>query len=179
MIPQTSTANIAQYESYESLDYEVCDNTVYKANEASESSHGRLLYRASKYSICAAVGALVASTAFVVNFGVENIAGLRFWLMFRAAEDSYFLAWLVLLLGQMIFAVGAVLCVLYIGPAAAGSGIPDVQAYLNGVDVPAVLLFRTLVAKILGSLGSVGGGLAVGKEGPFVHIGVLPSSEDF
>ena len=34
-----------------------------------------------------------------------------------------------------------------------------------------MFLFKTLVAKIVGSLGSVGGGLAIGKEGPFVHIG--------
>lgn len=47
----------------------------------------------------------------------------------------------------------------------------DVIAYLNGIDVYAVFLFKTLVAKIVGSLGSVGGGLAIGKEGPFVHIG--------
>lgn len=70
----------------------------------------------------------------------------------------------------------AVACCLVISPAAAGSGIPDVVAYLNGVDVPAVFLFRTLIAKILGSLGSVGGGLAVGKEGPFVHIGACIAS---
>jgi chloride channel 7 len=70
----------------------------------------------------------------------------------------------------------AVACCLSIAPAAAGSGIPDVVAYLNGVDVPGVFLFRTLVAKIVGSLGSVGGGLAVGKEGPFVHIGACVAS---
>jgi len=87
----------AQYEHFESLDYEVCDNVVFKAHEASESAHGRILYRSTKYGICAAVGVIVAFTAFIVNFGVENIAGLRFWLTFKAVEmHSYFLAWLVL-----------------------------------------------------------------------------------
>jgi chloride channel 7 len=47
----------------------------------------------------------------------------------------------------------------------------EVIAYLNGIDVYAVFLFKTLVGKVIGSLGSVGGGLAIGKEGPFVHIG--------
>jgi hypothetical protein len=89
---------------------------------------------------------------------------------------SYFLGWLAFTLATTILTMFAVTCCLYIAPAAAGSGIPDVVAYLNGVDVPAVLLFRTLVAKILGSLGSVGAGLAVGKEGPFVHIGACIAS---
>jgi len=45
------------------------------------------------------------------------------------------------------------------------------QAYLNGIDVPGVFFFSTLVAKLVGSVGAVAGGLAIGKEGPFVHAG--------
>lgn len=45
------------------------------------------------------------------------------------------------------------------------------QAYLNGVDVPYIFHLNTLVAKVLGAIGSVAGGLAIGKEGPFVHAG--------
>jgi H+/Cl- antiporter ClcA len=45
------------------------------------------------------------------------------------------------------------------------------QAYLNGIDVPDLFLWRTLAVKLLGSVGAVAGGLAVGKEGPFVHAG--------
>jgi hypothetical protein len=45
------------------------------------------------------------------------------------------------------------------------------QAYLNGIDVPSIFLFKTLVVKLTGSVGAVAGGLAVGKEGPFVHAG--------
>ncbi|KAL0333999.1 UNVERIFIED_CONTAM: putative chloride channel-like protein CLC-g [Sesamum angustifolium] len=36
-----------------------------------------------------------------------------------------------------------------IAPEAAGSGIPEVKAYLNGVDAPAIFSFRTLVVKVL------------------------------
>jgi chloride channel 7 len=45
------------------------------------------------------------------------------------------------------------------------------QSYLNGIDVPGIFLWKTLVVKLLGSVGAVAGGLAVGKEGPFVHAG--------
>jgi H+/Cl- antiporter ClcA len=93
-----------------------------------------------------------------------------------ARRSHYLLGWLVFTAATSALTVFAVACCMLIAPAAAGSGIPDVVAYLNGVDVPSILLFRTLVAKILGSLGSVGGGLAVGKEGPFVHIGACIAS---
>lgn len=36
----------------------------------------------------------------------------------------------------------------YMAPAAAGSGIPEVKAYLNGVDAPGIFSLRTLVVKV-------------------------------
>jgi hypothetical protein len=71
---------------FESLDYEVCDNTVYKADEALKGPADPLVYRAIKYSLCGLIGVTIAVTAFGVNFGVENIAGFRFWLLFKALE---------------------------------------------------------------------------------------------
>lgn len=41
----------------------------------------------------------------------------------------------------------AVLCA-YIAPAAAGSGIPEVKAYLNGVDAHSILAPSTLFVKV-------------------------------
>lgn len=65
----------------------------------------------------------------------------------------------------------ALLLTAHFAPAAAGSGIPEVKAYLNGINVPGIFLWQTLLVKLLGSVGAVAGGLAVGKEGPFVHAG--------
>ena len=59
--------------------------------------------------------------------------------------------------------------------AAAGSGIPEIKDYLNGVDTHGILLFRTLIGKIFGNIGSVGGSLATGKEGPLVQYWCLCS----
>lgn len=41
----------------------------------------------------------------------------------------------------------AVLCAL-VAPAAAGSGIPEVKAYLNGVDAHSILAPSTLLVKV-------------------------------
>ncbi|XP_042008665.1 chloride channel protein CLC-c-like [Salvia splendens] len=59
----------------------------------------------------------------------------------------------------------------YVAPAAAGSGIPEVKAYLNGIDAHSILAPTTLFVKILGSILAVSAGLVVGKEGPMVHTG--------
>lgn len=74
------------HSQFESLDYELCDNTVYKADEALKGPADPLVYRAVKYSICGLIGVSIAATAFGVNFGVENIAGTRFWLLFTASR---------------------------------------------------------------------------------------------
>ena len=41
---------------------------------------------------------------------------------------------------------------------AAGSGIPEIKCYLNGIKVPHVTRFTTLISKALGVLFSVAGG---------------------
>ncbi|KAK7825108.1 chloride channel protein clc-b [Quercus suber] len=66
--------------------------------------------------------------------------------------------------------VAAVLCVCFV-PTAAGPGIPEIKAYLNGVDTPNMFGATTLIVKIIGSIGAVSTGLDLGKEGPLVHIG--------
>jgi H+/Cl- antiporter ClcA len=41
---------------------------------------------------------------------------------------------------------------------AAGSGIPEIKCYLNGVKVPGIVRLRTLLCKVFGVLFSVSGG---------------------
>jgi chloride channel 7 len=36
----------------------------------------------------------------------------------------------------------------FFAPEASGSGIPEVKAYLNGVDAPGIFSLRTLVVKV-------------------------------
>ena len=43
-------------------------------------------------------------------------------------------------------------------PVAAGSGIPEIKCYLNGVKIPHVTRLGTLLSKAVGVLFSVAGG---------------------
>ena len=61
----------------------------------------------------------------------------------------------------------------YLVPTSAGSGIPEVKCFLNGIDIPNVGALSTLIAKVLGVTASVSAGFPVGKEGPMVHSGAV------
>lgn len=67
--------------------------------------------------------------------------------------------------------VAGILC--WIEPAAAGSGIPEIKAYLNGINLHKVVKLRVLFAKVIGMCFSVSAGLPVGKEGPMIHAGSI------
>jgi len=69
-----------------------------------------------------------------------------------------------------VMCMGAVLCVKYLAPQAAGSGIEQIRSIMTGYAIPGYLAVNTMIAKIVGLVLAQASGLTVGKEGPFVHI---------
>jgi chloride channel protein, CIC family len=57
-------------------------------------------------------------------------------------------------------------------PYAEGSGIPEVQVALQG-ELPPMPLPRLLLVKFVGGLLAIGGGMALGPEGPSVQMGAV------
>lgn len=76
----------------------------------------------------------------------------------------------IYVLGSSLFALLAGL-VTRLRPASKGSGIPEVKASAAGFSLPRSFRLQTLMAKVVGLTFCVGAGLAVGKEGPMIHIG--------
>uniref|UniRef100_A0A830BEZ3 Chloride channel protein n=1 Tax=Phtheirospermum japonicum TaxID=374723 RepID=A0A830BEZ3_9LAMI len=160
----------------ESLDYEVIENLAYRQEQA---KRGKLYMAYSvvvKWILALLIGIGTALAAVCINISVENFAGWKYSLTFNIIQKSYFAGFLVYMLINLALVLSSVYIVTQFAPAAAGSGIPEIKGYLNGIDTHGILLFRTLVGKIFGSIGSVGGGLALGKEGPLVHIGACIAS---
>lgn len=62
------------------------------------------------------------------------------------------MAFIVFSVSNLALTLFATVITAFIAPAAAGSGIPEVKAYLNGVDAPGILSFRTLLVKVSSSL---------------------------
>uniref|UniRef100_A0AC34RCZ1 Chloride channel protein n=1 Tax=Panagrolaimus sp. JU765 TaxID=591449 RepID=A0AC34RCZ1_9BILA len=70
----------------------------------------------------------------------------------------------------VILVTGSALFAHYVASQAIGSGIPEMKTILRGVMLKEYLTFRTLISKIVGLTFSLGSGLPIGKEGPFVHV---------
>ncbi|KAG0456779.1 hypothetical protein HPP92_024567, partial [Vanilla planifolia] len=160
----------------ESLDYEVVENYVYREAQAKRSKLYNWYYAMLKWLFALLIGVGTALAAVFINLAVENFSGWKYAATFSIIQHSYFLGFLVYALFNLVLVLSSVYIVTQFAPAAAGSGIPEIKGYLNGVDTPGILLFRTLIGKIFGSIGSVGGGLALGKEGPLVHTGACIAS---
>ncbi|XP_023006123.1 chloride channel protein CLC-d isoform X2 [Cucurbita maxima] len=160
----------------ESLDYEVIENYAYWDEQA---QRGRLFVGYSvvvKWLYALFIGIGTGLAAVFINMAVENFAGWKFSLTFALIQKSYVAGFIVYLAINLGLVFSSVYIVTHFAPAAAGSGIPEIKGYLNGIDIHGVLFFRTLIGKIFGSIGSVGGGLALGKEGPLVHTGACIAS---
>ena len=85
-------------------------------------------------------------------------------------EASYGSAFLLLLFCDIIFVILAYLSC-YIEPLAAGSGIPEIKCFLNGLNIPRLTSIKTLITKAIGIIFSCSSSLPLGKEGPMIHVG--------
>lgn len=162
--------------SVESLDYEVIENFAYWEEQAQRGKLYVWYYVVVKWFFALLIGIGTGLAAVFINLSVENFAGWKFELTFWLIQKSYVVGFLVYLLINLVLVYSSVCIITQFAPAAAGSGIPEIKGYLNGVDIHGILLFRTLIGKVFGSIGSVGGGLALGKEGPLVHTGACIAS---
>ncbi|GMP56466.1 hypothetical protein CsSME_00020944 [Camellia sinensis var. sinensis] len=162
--------------SVESLDYEVIENHAYREEQAQRGKLYVGYYVVVKWFFALLIGIGTGLAAVFINISVENFAGWKYSLTFAIIQKSYIAGFVVYVLINLVLVFSSVFIITQFAPAAAGSGIPEIKGYLNGVDTHGILLFRTLIGKIFGSIGSVGGGLALGKEGPLVHTGACIAS---
>ncbi|KAK4266365.1 hypothetical protein QN277_027302 [Acacia crassicarpa] len=160
----------------ESLDYEVIENYAYREEQAQRGKLYVSYLLVVKWFFALLIGIGTGLAAVFINISVENFAGWKYSLTFNIIQKSYVAGFIVYALINLVLVYSSVYIITQFAPAAAGSGIPEIKGYLNGIDVHGILLFRTLIGKIFGSIGSVGGGLALGKEGPLVHTGACIAS---
>ncbi|XP_017490317.1 PREDICTED: H(+)/Cl(-) exchange transporter 7-like [Rhagoletis zephyria] len=165
---------------FESLDYDQCENMLQVEEEIMSKRNGldkNLEF--TRWIVICMIGILTGLTACFILFSVEELTKFKYtkiMYLFEGidADPNFwtlmkpYLVWL--LSNGFPTLLGSVL-VTYMAPVAAGSGIPVIKCYLNGVKVPEVVRIKTYFAKAIGVIGSVTGGLACGKEGPMIHCG--------
>ncbi|XP_069343223.1 H(+)/Cl(-) exchange transporter 7 isoform X2 [Eulemur rufifrons] len=164
---------------YESLDYDNSENQLFLEEERRINHTAFRTVEIKRWVICALIGILTGLVACFIDIVVENLAGLKYKVIknrilyidkFTEKGGLSFSLLLWATLNSAFVLVGSVI-VAFIEPVAAGSGIPQIKCFLNGVKVPHVVRLKTLVIKVSGVILSVVGGLAVGKEGPMIHSG--------
>lgn len=177
----------ANYRGYESLNYEPVFSERTLAEEADAESRRTLGADAAGAKYFGYSGATIGRWSLTVGTGLT--VGLTAWLMSTSikfvveakihhvegliSEGRGGGAFFFLVGVNLVLACSAAAPVIFAAPMAAGSGIPEVMGYLNGVHIRQLLHFRTLCAKIWGTVSAVASGLAVGPEGPLVHIGAI------
>ncbi|GAV57078.1 CBS domain-containing protein/Voltage_CLC domain-containing protein [Cephalotus follicularis] len=161
----------------ESLDYEIVENELFKQDWRSRKKVEIFQYVVLKWAFALVIGLGTGLVGFFNNIGVENIAGFKLLLTTDLMSDhKYYKAFAAYACCNVGLAAAAAALCAFIAPAAAGSGIPEVKAYLNGIDAYSILAPSTLFVKIFGSILGVSAGFVVGKEGPMVHTGACIAS---
>ncbi|KAJ0077975.1 hypothetical protein Patl1_36666 [Pistacia atlantica] len=156
----------------ESLDYKIVENELFKQDWRSRTKVEIFQYVVLKRTLALLIGLATGIVGFLNNLAVENLAGVKLLLTNNLMlSEKYFQAFATYASCNMVLAIIASALCAFIAPAAAGSGIPEVKAYLNGIDAHSILAPSTLFVNIFGSIFGVAAGLVVGKEGPMVHTG--------
>nr|XP_027201193.1 chloride channel protein 2-like [Dermatophagoides pteronyssinus] len=118
----------------------------------------------------AMLGIIMATISFIMDFFISQCQISRIWLYDELLNQNLlfrYIGWTAIPVFLVLFAAGFAHLV---SPQAVGSGIPEMKTILRGVILYEYLTFRTLIAKIVGLTCTLGSGLPLGKEGPFVHV---------
>eukprot|EP01127_Copromyxa_protea_P018292 TRINITY_DN5718_c0_g1_i3.p1 TRINITY_DN5718_c0_g1~~TRINITY_DN5718_c0_g1_i3.p1 ORF type:complete len:610 (+),score=113.52 TRINITY_DN5718_c0_g1_i3:11-1840(+) len=163
-------------EQLESLDYDHVDSMVEQEYFFSKTQGYFSKLNAQRWLITMVIGILTGLVAFGIDMGVKSLVAFKFHYtiyLHGYCEDCFWLPWLFLAGVCIVFVAFASIPVAFITPVAKGSGIPEIKCYLNGIKVADVLRLKTLLAKAIGVMFSVSGGLSCGKEGPMIHSGSI------
>jgi chloride channel 7 len=128
------------------------------------------------------VGMLCGFIALGVTFGTKVLTTWKYDFFNHLVNQEtlsrvpFGTSYLFLLSVHLSFAFLSV-CTVFIEPSVAGSGIPEIKCYLNGLNIPGLIKVRTLFLKAIGIIFACAAGLPLGKEGPMVHIGAILAAE--
>jgi len=147
---------------------------------------GRWWWAMQGWVLAILVGALCFLTYVIIELGIGGLYSIRFGFCsakpFRTEElcpagswhswgDGIFAFCISVGFGTAMSVASAWL-VCRFAPAASGSGIPEVKTILNGFVLSDVVTFRTLCIKVPALVLAVSSGMALGHEGPMVHVAV-------
>jgi H+/Cl- antiporter ClcA len=176
-VQPTAEAYAARMRNHQALDIDLKSSDVHSLEQMRKTQATMLFEQLWGLGAYIFIGVCTGLAAFCIFQGVRYLDLLRHGpTMAWIGEDrlgAAFAWWLGL---SLAYGLISACLVVFVAPEAAGSGVPEVKAYLNGTDVPRFLLLVTGLVKGVGVCFSVAAGLVIGKEGPLIHIGACLGS---
>ena len=160
----------------DSLDYDTIYNSVFQNELRAKTVTEFRRQSYFRWMIVFLIGIATGVVAFAVDSLTELLSQLKLELTNHlevacgGCFDVPFGLWTGFAVA--LVAISAIF-VAFFEPVAAGSGIPEIKCYLNGVKIPRIVRLNTLIAKVVGTVFGVSAGLPLGKEGPLIHSGAI------
>ncbi|GMT15335.1 hypothetical protein PFISCL1PPCAC_6632, partial [Pristionchus fissidentatus] len=126
--------------------------------------------------LSALLGIITAILSIGVDVAIEYLLHMRLHMFEYLNEVSIYSGFCYWVLHIGVCVTFAALFCSLVSKQAVGSGIPEVKVIISGFVLKNYLSMKTLIAKVIGLVFTLGGGLPVGKEGPFVHMGAIVAS---
>jgi H+/Cl- antiporter ClcA/CBS domain-containing protein len=167
--------------TFNSFDYFLPENEEFLREQSLANPRTARSLALVRWGMSFLVGVYVAVIAVSVTICNKYLTRAKLFAVYALLHDCTSVWCLIaptvvwMAINMALVALGAYL-VTFHAPLAAGSGIPNVKCYLNGIRMPGLMSLRTLLAKAGGVVLSVSGGLACGKEGPMIHSGAICAS---
>ncbi|KAG2500647.1 hypothetical protein HYH03_001414 [Edaphochlamys debaryana] len=170
-----TSAAVAAMHGVRANDYAVGESDLRRSLVLNTTDRQFRAEGAFSWALSLVIGVLNGIAGFLFNQGIYllNRAKFQTTLRFISPGGGFGVPYGVYLAFTVLYALAAGVLGSYVSPQAAGSGIPEIRCYLNGIHVKGLLTVRTFFAKAFGVLFSIAAGLVVGKEGPFTHVGAI------
>eukprot|EP00931_Biecheleriopsis_adriatica_P055476 TRINITY_DN32810_c0_g1_i1.p1 TRINITY_DN32810_c0_g1~~TRINITY_DN32810_c0_g1_i1.p1 ORF type:complete len:922 (-),score=144.52 TRINITY_DN32810_c0_g1_i1:88-2799(-) len=156
---------------FQSINYTVVDNAACRHLVKCRSEKDVQGEKQKEFLLIMLVGLCAGLTTVVLMWGIDFIHTARTKFFMGLWQQSVAASWLALVVPNACLFMASSCVVLYWKPPAAGSGIPEVKAYLNGILLTHAWGPQVFVAKLLSCLLSCSAGLPIGPEGPIIYLG--------
>ncbi|KAL3138646.1 hypothetical protein ABBQ32_006406 [Trebouxia sp. C0010 RCD-2024] len=159
--------------AFEAQDFDNTDNDVERETTLNRDHLDYLVEESWRWLLSFLIGVSMGLLAFLVDIVLQRLNSFKFGAVRSVVSNhgGFWAPYMVWLCFTMGYAALSAYLVTSFAPLGAGSGIPEIKTYLNGVHIKGLLGLKTLVVKMFSVTLSMAGGLIAGKEGPFIHAG--------
>jgi chloride channel 7 len=164
----------------ESLDFDESESVMWRKHQLRRFFQDRGNWWTSqrsstawKWSLVILTGVLIACLGSLLQTVIELLTGVKFDIANEYLKHNKWAKGFFSFMGFCQFYAIISGLMMWWEPCAVSGGIPEIKAYLNGVDLYRFVRVKVLIAKTIGTFFSVASGLPLGKEGPMIHAGSI------